>query len=176
MIYNKSGLPIYSRCWGAFCHGIHKKNTLLSGFLSVISNLPKIIGQEDELKSIDFLKSKFFFKSVKSDIIIMLGIDVNSYSQNNEIGIFKVLNILSEFILHEVKIDQLDGLNSPENIKLVHNIENNILTEMISFEFSENDLHHDEHCPLCLNKLRKEQERNKNNQVWDLLGRMMRQK
>ena len=159
---------------GEFLLRIYKKNTLLSGFLSVISNLPKFMGKDDdELKSIEFMKTSFFFKTVKN-VIIVLGINSTNESKNVEIQSFQILGIIKNFIENEIEIEKIEGLRSEESIKLRHNIEHKLLKDILSFDFSENDLDYEDHCPLCMKVLSAEVEFNNKADLWDLLEDRMK--
>jgi hypothetical protein len=49
VIYQDSGIPIFSKCYSGFCGLIARNNTLLSGFLSALENFIKeMIGNTDE--------------------------------------------------------------------------------------------------------------------------------
>ena len=176
MIYRKTGQPIYSRCWGEFCYGIYKNNPILTGFLSVISKLPQVLGQEDELKSIEFMKTKFLFISVADELIVMIGINNEEISQKNENKAQFVLEVIKGYIESAaVNIPELDSYASNESVKLKHDLEYKLLPNIISFEFSKNELNHDEHCPLCIEKISKSTDGIKPDlKIWDILSKLMR--
>jgi hypothetical protein len=77
IIMEKSGLPIYSRCFGGFCWNLMTDEVLLSGFLTALSSMPTMFGGDElSLKSIEMGNTKINFDhTTPSGHIICLGID-----------------------------------------------------------------------------------------------------
>lgn len=47
LIFQKSGIPIYSRCYGHFCNKLMKNDVLFSGFLSALAGYSSIVDTSD---------------------------------------------------------------------------------------------------------------------------------
>ena len=57
VIYQDSGLPIYSKCYSGFCGLLAKKDALFSGFLSALENFTKeMIGNTKENESLQAIE------------------------------------------------------------------------------------------------------------------------
>ena len=101
IIYQKSGLPIYSNCFSGFCANLKIDETLLSGFLSAISTMPEILGTSSEaIKSVDLENVKLCFNhTTPSGHIMCLGIEKKFYnSTKNEKQINDLFRKIDNFI------------------------------------------------------------------------------
>ncbi|OLS24739.1 MAG: hypothetical protein HeimC3_18500 [Candidatus Heimdallarchaeota archaeon LC_3] len=102
IIMQKSGIPIYSRCFGGFCWNLMTDEILLSGFLSALSTMPTMFGGDDlSLKNVEMGSTKLFFNhTTPSSHIICLGIAISSTNEpdaNQEVqNLFEKISIFLE--------------------------------------------------------------------------------
>lgn len=61
IVFQKSGLPIFSKCFGDFCSLLLVDDLVLTGFLSVLTSMPAMFGANTELKAIEIGYSKLYF-------------------------------------------------------------------------------------------------------------------
>ncbi|MFQ6123286.1 MAG: hypothetical protein ACE5R6_01585 [Candidatus Heimdallarchaeota archaeon] len=74
MIYQPSGLPIFSKCFGGFCKAAATDEVLLSGFLSALETFPPTISG-GTLKAVDMGETQLIFrKTYPSGISVVVGL------------------------------------------------------------------------------------------------------
>ncbi|MHA2297286.1 MAG: hypothetical protein ACXADA_14755 [Candidatus Hodarchaeales archaeon] len=85
IIYQKSGLPIYSNCFSGFCTSLAIDDALLSGFLSALSTMPDVLGQKGEnIQGIDLNFLKLCFNhTTPSGHVICLGMEKSTLDETN---------------------------------------------------------------------------------------------
>ncbi|MFX1283697.1 MAG: peroxiredoxin [Promethearchaeota archaeon] len=151
IIYQDSGQPIYSKCWGNVCGLLGKKDELLTAFLAAVSTMPGMFAESDtkvHSMSIGSLKLLFFY--TKSDNIICAAFeerDVNPETMEIVNNLFKSVSLLLD---EEYQGTPWDRLNDPR----VQAFEKELLSSIIYPWFHVasyiNGSSHDENCPLCM--------------------------
>lgn len=148
IILQQSGLPIYSKCWGNFCAVLTVDDTLLSGFLSAITSMPKMLNQNTELSSIEMGFSKLLFNyTTPSGHIICGGFRKEEINPKVMPAINEFFTQISNFLESEYKDAKWNNL-SDEQIK---DFENKLLTTIVEpwFHTVKSEHHSDDMCPFC---------------------------
>lgn len=101
MIFKDGGVPIYSQCFGSFCARVGYDESLYSGFLSALTTMPDMFGDEEGLRSVEMGFTKLHFsKTTPSGHNICVGIDkdtIQDIDLENQLEIFyDKINILLE--------------------------------------------------------------------------------
>lgn len=97
MIYQKSGLPIYSKCYTGFCMMSAKDPILLTGFLSALENFSEEISKEN-LDSISMGNTVMNFKkSLPTGHSVVIGIESDKEVDSKLVeDIFNAINHVLE--------------------------------------------------------------------------------
>lgn len=148
IILQQSGLPIYSKCWGNFCSVLVVDDTLLSGFLSAITSMPKMLNQNTELSAIEMGFSKLLFNyTTPTGHIICGGFrreEINDKVMPEINGFFSQI---SDFLEQDYKNTKWQNV-SDETMK---EFENTLLTTIVEpwFHTVSSEHHSDDMCPFC---------------------------
>ncbi len=106
IIYQPSGLPIFSKCFGGFCKAATTDEILLSGFLSALETLPSTIGG-GTLKAVDMGETRFIFrKTYPSGISVVVGLTEKADHQVAQEVFHEIQTILEDKYSH-VKWDEI---------------------------------------------------------------------
>ncbi len=172
LIFQESGLPIYTRCMGQVCKMLAVDETLLSGFLSAISTLPSMFGQENSgLMAIELGQFKLMFHpTTRRRHIVCIGIPLKQYSPEVERHIKEALTKI-EYILEVDFQDEDWAFITDEKVtKLEHELAEQVLVRY--FEVAEPPHKHEEKCPLDPIMLVKTQEEFKNQPFWTRISNL----
>ena len=135
IIYQKSGLPIYSNCFSGFCANLRIDETLLSGFLSALSTMPDVLGDSTEtIKSVDLQNIKLCFNhTTPSGHIMCLGIEQKYYSQKNEKQLNELFKKIDKFIETEYENFDFSLSTSDERTEFGNRVVNEIIIPSLGF-------------------------------------------
>jgi len=90
IVFQKSGLPIFSKCFGDFCAILLVDDLVLTGFLSALTSMPAMFGTNTELDAIEIGYSKLHFNyTTPSGHTICLGF-------KNEKGLSKRSDLIDD--------------------------------------------------------------------------------
>jgi hypothetical protein len=138
IIMQKSGLPLYSRCFGGFCWKLMTDEVLLSGFLTALSSMPAMFGKEDmELKSVEMGNTKINFNfTTPSSHIICFGIDISTLDEPNIEGEMQALvKNLSNFLEIDHSETKWDFLTPENRIEFENQIKSEVIEpSLVSFQ------------------------------------------
>lgn len=150
VILQSSGLPIYSKCWGNFCAVLTVDDTILSGFLSAITSMPKMMNQETELNAIEMGFSKLLFNyTTPTGHIICGGFRREEITKENMVEIDKFFAQVSKFLEYDYKNAVWNNMAEQEKKEF----EKEFLTTIIEpwFHTVQSENHSDDMCPFCSN-------------------------
>jgi hypothetical protein len=144
IIFNQSGLSIYSKCFSDICSVFIKNDLLLSGFLSAITTFPQSLGYTDkDLKSLDLGKSRMYFSySRNSNVVFVIGINKDSIQFNKSRLIDTSMNEL-QLIFNENFKDNDWSVTKEE---VYYELEKEINEKIVNHWFRETKSHNN--CPL----------------------------
>ncbi|MFX0124023.1 MAG: peroxiredoxin [Candidatus Hodarchaeota archaeon] len=151
IIYEDSGQPIYSRCWGTVCGLLGKKDELLTAFLAAVSTMPGMFaesGTKVHSMSIGSLKLLFFY--TKTNNVICAAFkeeDVNTEAMEQINNLF---NSISELLDVEYQETSWDRLNDPKVQAFEKELLSNIIYPWFHVASPINGNSHEDDCPLCL--------------------------
>ncbi len=151
IIYEDSGQPIYSRCWGNVCGLLGKKDELMTAFLSAVSTMPGMFAESDtKVHSMNIGSLKLLFSYTKADNVICAAFkegDVNTESM-------ELINNLFDDISHlldgEYQETPWDRLNDPKVRAFEKELLSNIIYPWFHVASPIDGSSHDEDCPLCM--------------------------
>jgi peroxiredoxin Q/BCP len=151
IIYEDSGQPIYSRCWGNVCGLLGKKDELMSAFLAAVSTMPGMFAESDKKvhsMSIGSLKLLFFY--TKFDDVICAAFKEGDVTAESMEIISDLFDGVSHLLDEEYQDAPWDRLNHPK----VQAFEKELLSKIIYpwFHIASpiDGRSHDEDCPLCM--------------------------
>ncbi|MFW9905421.1 MAG: peroxiredoxin family protein [Candidatus Thorarchaeota archaeon] len=154
IIYEDSGQPIYSRCWGNVCGMLGKKDELLTAFLAAVSTMPGMFAESNtkvHSMSIGSLKLLFFYTEV--DNVICAAFKEKDVDTETMEIIETLFEGISELLDEEFRDAPWDKLNDP----LVQAFEKKLLSNIIYPWFHVaspiDGSPHDADCPLCMPSL-----------------------
>lgn len=131
IIFESSGIPIYSHCFGGFCANIGMEESLLSGFLSALNSMPRMFGQGERVQSIEMDYSKLIFSHTDSGKIMVIGVNKETYDDKESHavkGLFYKMNRLIE--------EEFGGVNwqlaeSNTRSQFEHRLVDNVLANIV---------------------------------------------
>ncbi len=172
LIFQQSGLPIYTRCMGQVCKMMAVDETLLSGFLSAISTLPSMFGQDSsERMAIELGKFKLMFHPTKkNNHIICIGIPAEQYNQEAESSIREALSEIERVLEDEFRDEDWNFLSREKISRLEHALAEQVFLKY--FEVSETPHEHDEKCPLGPVGIIEPEGRRQNQPIWTRLSNL----
>ena len=146
IVFQKSGLPIFSKCFGDFCSVILVDDIILSGFLSALTTMPKMFGEgHDRLNAVEIGYTTLLFDhTLPNGNIICLGFKKEGFSvEKNELieDLFKQIN---DFVEITHKDEQWDFLKRDEIRTILNELLDTIITPWINI-----DQNYREHGPKC---------------------------
>jgi peroxiredoxin Q/BCP len=154
MIYEDSGQPIYSRCWGNVCGLLGKKDELLTAFLAAVSTMPGMFaesGTRVHSMSIGSLRLLFFY--TKEDNVICAAFQEKDVNTETMEIINTLFDEISQLLDEEFRDAPWEKLNDP----LVQAFEKKLLSNIIYPWFHVaspiDGSSHDADCPLCMPSL-----------------------
>lgn len=148
IILRKSGLPIYSKCWGNFCAVLTVDDTLLSGFLSAMTSMPAMFNQDSEVHAVEMGFSKLLFNyTTPSGHIICGGFrreEINDQSTKLINGFFTQIEKLLE---EDYKSQNWDDIPDEDMKQFETKLMNDIIFPW--FHTIDSPNHSDDMCPFC---------------------------
>lgn len=129
VIIHRNGLPIFLKSFADEYSTALKDKYILSGFLSAITNFPKMIGyNNNDLHSLHIGQSELFFSYTVNDIIIILSTKINrTESELQALRIDNILNNLKIYFENEFPNEEWSLISISLNTKLTTKI-NSILS------------------------------------------------
>lgn len=101
ILFEKSGIPIYSHCFGGFCAHLGMDETLLSGFLSALSSMPQLFGQKGGVQSVEMDYTKLMFSGTETGKVMVVGVDKTTYKPEKSDGTISELFSKTQKLLDE---------------------------------------------------------------------------
>jgi peroxiredoxin Q/BCP len=154
IIYEDSGQPIYSRCWGNVCGLLGQKDELLTAFLAAVSTMPGMFAESDtkvHSMSIGSLRLLFFY--TKGDNVICAAFKEKDVNTETMEIINPLFDKISQLLDEEFRDAPWDKLNDP----LVQSFQKKLLSNIIYPWFHVvspiDGSSHDADCPLCMPSL-----------------------
>ena len=150
IVFQKSGLPIFSKCFGDFCTVLMVDDTLLSGFLSAMTSMPTFFNQKVNLDSIELGFTKLFFNyTLPSGHVICMGFNKKTTSPQKEKKIDELFEKITKFIEEEKKDINWSFLSTEEISPIVEELLTKIIEPWIHLS-SANHSKHSKGCPICI--------------------------
>ena len=174
IVFQKSGLPIFSKCFGDFCGVLLVDETLLSGFLSAMTSMPTFFaeGKAGDLNAVEMGFTKLLFShTLPSGHVICLGFNKKTITEENQKRIDVLFEKINSFIEQDnATIDW--SLQSSEEIKV---IVNTLLEKIIDPWIHVSEVYSNEHiavCPICIDGsiFRGEHDEGIKQPIWKRLG------
>ncbi|MFX1538790.1 MAG: hypothetical protein ACFFDI_31770, partial [Promethearchaeota archaeon] len=151
IIYEDSGQPIYSRCWGNVCGLLGKKDEILTAFLAAVSTMPGMFAESDtRVHSMSIGSLKLLFSYTETDNVICAAFkeaDVNTETMEL---INKLLNSISQLLDVEYQETPWDRLNHPKVQGFEKELLSNIIYPWFHVASPINGSSHENDCPLCM--------------------------
>ncbi|MFX1516589.1 MAG: peroxiredoxin [Promethearchaeota archaeon] len=151
IIYQDSGQPIYSRCWGNVCGLLGKKDELLTAFLAAVSTMPGMFAESDtKVHSMSIGSIKLLFYYTKADDIICAAFkreDVNPESMELIKNLFNEISYLLDVKYQETPWDKL---SDPKVLSFQKELLSNIVYPWFHVASPMDGDPHEEDCPLCM--------------------------
>ena len=154
IIYEDSGQPIYSRCWGHVCGLLGKKDELLTAFLAAVSTMPGMFAESDtkvHSMSIGSLKLLFYYTKV-NDVICAAFKEKDVNTETMEI-INTLFKEISQLLDEEFRDAPWDKLNDPLVKAFEKKLLSNIIYPWFHVASPSDGSSHDADCPLCMPSL-----------------------
>ncbi len=167
LIFQESGIPIYTRCMGQVCKMLAVDETLLSGFLSAISTLPSMFGQDNKTERMAIELGKFkllFHPTTKHHHVVCIGIPLEQHDDETEVHIRKALTEIERILESRFEDENWNFLTSEKITRLEHVLAEEVFVKY--FEVSEPPHDHDEMCPIGPKKLIETQDEFRGQQFW----------
>ena len=164
MVYTESGLPIYSKCYGAFCKTAFKNPEILAGFLTALQTLPLTLSSELSLDAVKMGPTQMrFSKTTPSghSIVVGLGEDMPEVAESIFEGVSGIL-AAEQFLTVDWSYVTSDLMNAFED-KLLKSTLVDILHDYGGFE---DQCSLGNQCPIHTNALLYQTRREK---VWGLI-------
>ncbi|HKZ42096.1 MAG TPA: hypothetical protein VJ044_14120 [Candidatus Hodarchaeales archaeon] len=169
MIFQQSGIPIYSKCWGDFCALLVADESLLSGFLAAITTMPKMFGKgEANLQSIDmgFTKLAFNFTSPSGHVMVV-GFPQSSGGKQSEKYVKILNNRINAVIEEEYKGTKWEFLSTEE----LKGFETKLLQEIVyPWLHMVSNQAHDLNCTMCIDAVARPDTQGKRRPIWETLS------
>ncbi|UCG01488.1 MAG: peroxiredoxin [Candidatus Heimdallarchaeota archaeon] len=151
IIYEDSGQPIYSRCWGTVCGLLGKKDELLTAFLAAVSTMPGMFAESDtKVHSMGIGSLKLLFFYTKSENVICAAFKEGEINNEAMETINTLFNSISYLLDEKYQETPWDRLNDPK----VQAFEKELLSKIIYPWFHvaspADGSSHEDDCPLCL--------------------------
>ena len=153
IIFQQSGLPVYSKCYGGFCSTLNRDETLLSGFLAALSELPKMFGQETSIQSIDMGSSKLAFSRTKSNnFIICIGYPLAEVSSENTHLVQRLFLDIEHILEEYIKNTKVNDMSDTESNRIENALLNKILNPWFKITHTNDSCPLGDNCPLMVTK------------------------
>lgn len=150
IVFQKSGLPIFSKCFGDFCSVLMVDDTLLSGFLSAMTSMPSFFSQQANLDSIELGFTKLFFSyTLPSGHVICLGFNKNSTDPQKEKKIDELFEKITQFVENDKKEVDWSFLSTEEISPIIDELLTKIIEPWVHLS-AENHSEHSNNCPICI--------------------------
>ncbi|MFX0013028.1 MAG: peroxiredoxin [Promethearchaeota archaeon] len=151
IIYQDSGQPIYSRCWGNVCGMLGKKDELLTAFLAAVSTMPGMFAEsETKVQSMSIGSLKLLFYYTRSENIICAAFrerDVDTEAMKVINNLFKGVSQLLDEKYQETPWERL---NDPKVRAFEKELHSNVIYPWFHVASPIIGRPHEEDCPLCL--------------------------
>lgn len=151
IIYEDSGQPIYSRCWGNVCGLLGKKDELLTAFLAAVATMPGMFAESDtkvHSMSIGSLKLLFFY--TKSDNVICAAFKERNVNTESMEIINNLFEGIARLLKEEYQDAPWDRLNDPKVLSFEKELLSNIIYPWFHIASPDDESSHEEDCPLCM--------------------------
>lgn len=148
IILRKSGLPIYSKCWGNFCAVLTVDDTLLSGFLSAVTSMPTMFNQKTELSAVEMGFSKLLFNyTTPNGHIICGGFRREEINDRSMKVINNFFTQIEQFMEEDYSNQDWDDISD----EVMKDFEGNLMNKIVQpwFHTASTVNHTDDGCPFC---------------------------
>jgi hypothetical protein len=151
IVFQKSGLPIFSKCFGEFCGVLLVDESLLSGFLSAMTTMPTMFGKENNnLNSVEMGYTKLLFShTMPSGHVICLGFNKNTINEKNQEKINNLFDKINDFIEKDYMNMKWDFTSTEEISPIVEKLLKFIIDPWIHIS-SNYSKEHIPKCPICI--------------------------
>lgn len=150
IVFQKSGLPIFSKCFGDFCGVLMVDDTLLSGFLSAMTSMPTFFAKDEKLNAIEMGFTKLIFShTLPSGHVICLGFNKNTITDSNQSRIDELFQQINKFVEKDKQDVDWSLLSSEEISPIVDELLDQIVNPWIHVS-AKYTKHHSEGCPICI--------------------------
>ena len=148
IVFQKSGLPIFSKCFGDFCGVILVDETILSGFLSAITTMPKMFGNDlNQLNAIEIGYTKLVFDhTLPNGNTICLGFKKESFTDENKPFIDDLFKKINDFVEITHKDEHWDLLARSKLKTLLNELLETVITPWINVD--SNYKYHADRCSM----------------------------
>ena len=146
IVFQKSGLPIFSKCFGDFCSVILVDDLLLSGFLSALTTMPKMFGEgHDRLNAVEIGYTKLLFDhTLPNSNVICLGFKEEGFTVEKNKMIEDLFKKINDFVEITHKDEKWDILKSDQIRLILNELLDTIITPWINI-----DQNYRDHGPKC---------------------------
>lgn len=136
IVFQKSGLPIFSKCFGDFCSVILVDESILSGFLSAITTMPKMFGKDlNRLNAIEIGYTKLIFDhTLPNGNTICLGFKKDSFTDENKPLMDDLFKKINDFVEITHKDEHWELLTRSQLKKLLNELLETVITPWINVD------------------------------------------
>ena len=151
IIYQDSGQPIYSRCWGNVCGLLGKKDVLLTAFLAAVSTMPGMFAESDtKVHSMSIGSIKLLFYYTKTDNVICAAFKTEDVNTESMELINNLFNGISYLLDEKYRETPWDKLNDQKVQSFVKELLSDIVYPWFHVASPKDGSSHEEDCPLCM--------------------------
>lgn len=150
IVFQKSGLPIVSKCFGDFCSVLLVDEMLLSGFLSAITTMPSLFGKDlNRLTAVEMGYTKLLFEhTTPSGHTICLGFKNEGLILEGKLLIDDLFKKIANFVENTHKDKRWDFLTAHEIRKIENELIDSIIIPWIKID--PNYKEHGEKCSMSI--------------------------
>ena len=146
IIFQKSGLPIFSKCFGDFCQVLLVDDIILSGFLSALTTMPAMFGKDrNKLNAVEIGYTKLLFNhTTPSGHTICLGFKFEEEVVKKDERIDELFKKIEFFIEETHKNVNWPITPKTQILKIENELIDTIITPWVKI-----DEHYKTHGPNC---------------------------
>ncbi|MFX1505084.1 MAG: hypothetical protein ACFFDC_03120 [Promethearchaeota archaeon] len=151
IIYESSGQPIYTKCWGNVCGMLGKQDELMTAFLSAISTMPGMFAESgNKVHSMGIGSLKLLFCYTDSDNVICLAFPEKHINNNTMEIINHLFREITYLVDEEFRETPWDRLNDPRVREFEKELHEKIIHPWFYLIYPEDSEEHEENCPICM--------------------------
>jgi hypothetical protein len=155
IVFQNTGVPIYSSCYAGFCANNAYDDSLLTGFLSALTSMPAVLGKHDDaLHSVELGYTKLNFShTTPSGHVICAGVEKTTIvPEHTQHEVEELISKINDLLEGEYKQTNWAMVSQEDRASFEHTMKHGVIEPTLAI-FQDKDVCKHHGCPLDTDQL-----------------------